>query len=117
MFSVLLHHDLASEFKSGNFDRNVINKILTTANLLQEAGPALGRPWCDTLNASKFKNMKELRVRFDNSQWRIAFAFDPNRNAILLVAADKVGMNENRFYQKLISTADERFEAHLASLE
>ncbi len=117
MFTVLLHDDLASELQSGDFDKDVRNKILITANLLQEAGPTLGRPWCDTLNASKFKNMKELRVRFDNSQWRVAFAFDPNRNAILLVAANKVGMNEKRFYKKLISAADERFETHLASLE
>ena len=57
--------------------------------------------------------MKELRCNADNGVWRIAFAFDPERNAVLLVAGDKVGINEKRFYKRLIAKADERFEQHL----
>ena len=49
--------------------------------------------------------------------WRLAFAFDPKRSAILLVAGDKSGVSEKRFYKKLIATADERFDAHLARLK
>ena len=52
---------------------------------LRKFGPSLGRPEVDTLNGSKFPNMKELRFRADGGVWRVAFAFNPQRNAILLV--------------------------------
>ena len=48
---------------------------------------------------------------------RVAFAFDPKRSAIMLVAGDKSGVSEKRFYKKLIATADDRFDAHLALLK
>ncbi len=48
---------------------------------------------------------------------RIAFAFDPNRSAILLVAGDKGGISEKRFYKQLIANADELMSAHLAALK
>ena len=51
------------------------------------------------------------------SAWRIAFAFDPERRAIMLVGGDKAGVKEKRFYRSLIATADERFEEHLLRLK
>lgn len=60
--------------------------------------------------------MKELRCRAADGVWRIAFAFDPEREAVLLVAGDKAGVNERRFYKSLIARADERFDRHLARL-
>ena len=87
--------------------------ILVKANLLEKVGPHLSRPHADTLNGSKHPNMKELRCNADNGVWRIAFAFDPKRTAILLVAGDKAGVNENRFYKKLIKKSDERFNRYL----
>lgn len=45
--------------------------------------------------------------------WRVAFAFDPRRHAVLLVAGDKSGGSEKRFYARLISKADQRFDSHL----
>jgi hypothetical protein len=61
--------------------------------------------------------MKELRFSAAGGQWRVAFAFDPKRKAILLVAGDKSGVVEKRFYRELIRRADERFDAHLARLK
>ena len=46
----------------------------------------------------------------------MAFAFDPRRKAILLVAGDKSGGSEKRFYRELIRKADERFDTHLARI-
>lgn len=66
-----------------------------------------------TLSGSKFDNMKELRFRADDGVWRVAFAFDPKRNAILLVAGNKSGTSQTRFYKRLIATADARYKAHL----
>ena len=60
--------------------------------------------------------MKELRFAWDNGVWGVAFAFDPKRQAILLVGGDKGGADQKRFYKRLIAVADGRFNEHLASL-
>jgi hypothetical protein len=80
-------------------------------------GPLLGRPDVDTLKESKFANMKELRFRADGGVWRVAFAFDPERDAILLIAGDKSGGSEKTFYKRLIEKADRRFKEHLEEVE
>jgi len=92
-------------------------EILALSRLLQQFGPQLGRPRVDTLNGSSHANMKELRFDAADGVWRVAFAFDPKRKAILLVAGDKSGVSEKRFYRELIRKADERFDAHLARLK
>ena len=84
---------------------------------LREFGPVLGRPDVDTLSDSRYANMKELRFRADGGVWRVAFAFDPRRNAILLVAGDKSGVSETKFYKRLIDKADKRYKKHLENLE
>jgi hypothetical protein len=68
----------------------------------------------DTLKDSKHANMKELRFDAADGAWRVAFAFDPQRQAVLLVAGDKSGGSEKRFYRSLTATADRRFDDHLA---
>ena len=94
----------------------VQDELLATAKLLGTFGPQLGRPHADTLNASSFANMKELRFEAEDGVWRVAFAFDPERTAILLVAGDKSGGSEKRFYKALIAKADKRYQAHLDRL-
>lgn len=95
----------------------VRRELLAHARLLGEFGPQLVCPSADALSGSKHANMKELRFNADDGVWRVAFAFDPKRKAILLVAGDKAGVNERRFYKQLIATADERFDGHLARLK
>src|SRR5438477_3393904 len=80
-------------------------------------GPQLGRPRVDTLNGSRHANMKELRFDAADGAWRVAFAFDRVRNAILLVAGDKSGGSERRFYRQLIRIADERFDGAWSALQ
>ena len=111
--------EMADEFKA-EFDglaRDVRREILALARVLQEFGPQLGRPRVDTLQGSRHANMKELRFSAADGEWRVAFAFDPKRKAILLVAGDKSGGSEKRFYRGLMRKADERFDAHLARIE
>jgi len=91
-------------------------EIAALATLLRRFGPQLRRPHCDTLKGSKHANMKELRFTLSDGEWRIAFAFDPARQAILLVGGSKSGTNEKQFYRDLIRVADERFNAHLKTL-
>jgi hypothetical protein len=71
----------------------------------------------DTLKSSKHANMKELRFRADGGVWRVAFAFDPRRHGILLVAGDKSRTKGRRFYEQLIEKADRRFDLHLERQE
>lgn len=69
------------------------------------------------MNGSRYLNMKELRFEAAGGVWRVAFAFDARREAVLLVAGDKSGVSEGRFYRRLIAKADERFAAHSARLQ
>ena len=96
---------------------DVQTEILALSRLLQKFGPQLGRPRVDTLKGSCHANMKELRFSAADGEWRLAFAFDTKRKAILLVAGDKSGISEKRFYRELIRKADDRFDAHLARLK
>jgi hypothetical protein len=88
-------------------------EVIATVELLRLLGPRLARPHADTLNGSRHANMKELRADTSDKVMRIAFAFDPNRAAILLIAGDKSGVNQKRFYRQLIARADELYDAHL----
>ena len=91
--------------------------LLAELMLLRTYGPALGRPHADTLSGSRHSNMKELRFTADDGVWRVAFAFDPARKGIILVAGDKAGVAQKRFYKALIAKADARFTDHLDMLK
>ncbi|AFZ15565.1 hypothetical protein Cri9333_4795 (plasmid) [Crinalium epipsammum PCC 9333] len=107
---VEFHEDFEPEFDE--LLPEVQNELLARASLLEAFGPTLGRPNVDTLNGSQYTNMKELRFEAADGVWRVAFAFDPKRHAILLIAGDKSGVSESRFYKQLIKKADARFKKH-----
>jgi hypothetical protein len=96
-------------------DAEVRTAILAAILLLAERGPRLGRPYVDGIKGSEFKNMKELRVQQGGDPWRVLFAFDPKRKAILLVGGCKAG--DKRWYKTNIPIADARFKRHLAKLK
>jgi hypothetical protein len=112
-WEVRFHDEFDPEFES--FTESVQDNLLAAARALQLAGPKAGRPHVDTLDGSKHANMKELRFTAHGGReiWRAAFAFDPDRMAILLVAGDKQGMNQKLFYKRLVKIADRRFDSHL----
>ncbi|CAN7441416.1 type II toxin-antitoxin system RelE/ParE family toxin [Rhizobium sp. LjRoot254] len=114
-WTVLIDEAFADEL--ADLDSEVSFQLAAMSVLLAEFGPRLGRPRADTLKGSKHSNMKELRFEAADGVWRVAFAFDPIRSAVLLVAGDKSGVSEKRFYKKLIETADNRFDAHLRALK
>ncbi len=108
---VLFHADFLDEFSA--FDESVQDEIAAMTELLSAMGPVLRRRFADTLKGSEFANMKELRFDAADGVWRLAYAFDPERDAILLVAGDKSGVAGKRFYKVLIAKADVRFAEHL----
>lgn len=92
-------------------------RILASMTVLATQGYALGRPIVDTVDGSKFSNMKELRTKYAGHQYRSLFAFDPARQAIVLCAADKTGKDQKQFYKDLIQLADELYQQHLDKLK
>lgn len=113
-WQILFHDDFLPELNK--FSQEVQDELLAIANRLKEKGPQLKRPFVDTLKGSKYKNMKEIRFNADDGVWRVAFAFDPQRNAILLVGGDKSGISQKLFYKTLIKKADSRYQQYLNKL-
>ena len=99
----------------GQQSSEVMAEVAAVIMLLREYGHRLSRPHADTLKGSQYANMKELRVKTAQAEVRIAFAFDPQRQAVILVAGDKRGVNEKRFYRQLIARADALFAQYLKS--
>ena len=115
MWAVLLHDAFDAELN--DLPEAVQDEVLALMGLLKQFGPALGRPRVDTLKGSRHANMKELRFDAADGVLRVAFAFDPKRQAILLVGGDKSGGSEKRFYRQLIKKADARFDEHVTQVE
>lgn len=90
-------------------------KVLANLLSLETYGPKLSRPYVDTVKSSRHNNMKELRIQYKGRPIRAFFAFDPERQAIVLCAGDK--SNSKRFYDTMIRIADDEFSAHLAKQE
>lgn len=89
--------------------------ILTGLFKLKELGPMLGRPDVDTLYGTKnIKNLKELRIQHKGKPYRIFFAFDPLRQAVMLCGGNKSG--NKRFYETLLPIAEKEFLTYLETL-
>lgn len=114
-FLVLFHDEFYAEF--AELPEAVQDGVLAQVVRLAEFGPRLRRPHADTLKGSRHANMKELRFKAAGGVWRVTYAFDPKRQAILLVAGDKSGTSAVRFYRQLIDKSDARYDAHLSGLK
>jgi hypothetical protein len=111
LWTVAFHEDFEPEFDV--LAEAVQDELLAEAKFVEKFGPETGRPHVDKLKGSRYANMKELRFEAEDGEWRVAFAFDPKRRAILLVAGDKSGVSQKKFYQRLIAKADSRYKQHL----
>jgi hypothetical protein len=109
-WDVIFHGEFLPEFRQ--YSEAVRRQVYSLIEVLITFGPQLGRPRVDTLKGSKHPNMKELRFMADDGAWRVAFAFDAVRSAILLVGGDKSGISKDKFYRNLIEVADRRFDQH-----
>jgi hypothetical protein len=83
--------------------------------LLQRFGPVLPRPHADVIVTSRHSNMKELRASVDEQQFRVLYAFDPRRIAMLLIGGDKTG--DPAWYDRFVPIADAIFDKHLAAMK
>ena len=114
-WTVVFHREFEPEFDE--LPQEVQDELYAEAGFVEKFGPETGRPHVDKLKGSDYANMKELRFEAADGEWRVAFAFDPKRRAVLLVAGDKTGVSEKKFYKRLIDKADKRYERHLENLK
>ena len=89
--------------------------VRASISLLRSIGPSLGRPHVDSVASSKHVNMKELRVQHQGRPYRVLFAFDPRRVAILLIGGNKTG--KTRWYREFVPVADRLYDEHLETLQ
>jgi len=88
------------------------DKVEEALDELALCGPQLGRPLVDRIRGSKIHNLKELRPRVPGTaEVRLLFAFDTEREAIVLVAGDKAG-RWRTWYAEAIPLAEERYAAY-----
>lgn len=97
-----------------NQSPEIQDRMFQSIRLLQQFGPFLQRPYADTVKGSLFPNMKELRVQVAGKPIRAFYAFDMQRQAIVLCAGDKTG--NKRFYSEMITLADREFANYLEKL-
>ena len=95
---------------TGEEQEDVAAKVL----VLRQTGPAIRRPHVGVITGSQHPNMKELIIQHAGRPYRVLFAFDPRRHAILLIGGDKTG--NARWYEIYVPIADRLYDEHLEQL-
>lgn len=85
--------------------------VRASIELLKQVGPNLSRPHADTLQGSRLRKLKELRVQSSGKPIRVLFAFDPERQCVVLCGGNKTA--DKKFYKKIIPLAEREFSKHL----
>lgn len=109
--------EVCDEFKTWYEDlsepeQNSVERVVL---MLMEAGPALGYPQSTGIKDSKFSPMRELRIQHEGRPYRVLYAFDPRRVALLLLGGDKTG--DDRWYEKMVPKADAIYEEHVRTIK
>ena len=89
--------------------------VAVSVRLLGEHGPHLTFPHCSDIKGSKHGHMRELRTQHQGEPYRVLYAFDPRRSAILLIGGNKTGAD--RWYKIFVPIADKLYDEHLAQLK
>jgi hypothetical protein len=90
------------------------NSVDFVVNLLLDAGPALRMPYSSGVRTSRHSHMRELRIQHEGRPYRVLYAFDPRRAAMLLIGGDKTG--KDRWYEEYVPLADAIYDRHLLEL-
>src|SRR5688572_1304769 len=90
------------------------DSIDQVVGLLEAQGPSLRHPYTSNINTSKHGSMRELRIQHAGDPYRVFYAFDPRRAAMLLIGGNKVG--DDRFYERMVPLADRIYDRHLGEL-
>lgn len=90
-------------------------EVTAYVELLEDNGPRLPFPYSSGVEASRHSHMRELRIQFRGDPYRIFYAFDPRRVAILLIGGNKAG--DDRFYDRYVPVADELYDEHMSEIQ
>jgi hypothetical protein len=88
--------------------------VARVVDMLEQAGPMLPFPFSSGITGSRYSHMRELRIQHEGRPYRVLYAFDPRRSALLLLGGNKTG--DDRWYETNIKKADAIYERHLAEL-
>ena len=110
MWNIDFSDEYSDWFDSLDRDSKIV--VLQRITLLKEFGPQLPRPYSDVLHGSRYKNLKELRTKTAKHVLRIAYCFDRERKAFLLIGGDKKGKVEKKFYADLVTEAERLVEKY-----
>jgi hypothetical protein len=111
---IIVTHEFTTWYEALSLDEQLSVRHYVT--MLSELGVSLPHPYSSGIMGSKFSSMRELRVQHAGRPYRVLYAFDPMRNAVLLMGGDKTGKGE-RWYAKAIHLADKLFEEYLRGIK
>lgn len=89
--------------------------VAASVGLIEQFGPQLPFPHSSGIGRSRHGHMRELRVQHQGRPYRVFYAFDPRRVAILLIGGDKTG--DDLWYERFIPLADRLYDEHLETLK
>jgi hypothetical protein len=96
--------------------------VRASVNLLRVFGPTLRFAHSSGVSGSRHSRTRELRIQhegrphpFVDGKYRVLYAFDPARTAILLIGGDKTG--HDRWYEEFVPRADRLYDEHLETLQ
>lgn len=107
------HTDEFEEWWEG-INEDEQESVSASVGLLIARGPRLGFPHSSGIESSRHSHMRELRVQHGGEPYRILYAFDPRRTAILLIGGNKTG--NDRWYDIFVPVADRLYDDHLRAL-
>jgi hypothetical protein len=90
-----------------------VNPVIVAVSKLEQAGVALGHPSSSAINGASFA-LRELRIKSSGHALRVFYAFDPRRDAVLILGGDKTGQNSDRFYEEMIARCEGIWAEYLA---
>lgn len=97
-----------------DLDANEQGSVRAEVEQLMRFGPFLRFPHCSRIRGARHGHMRELRIQHHGRPYRVLYAFDPRRIAILLVGGDKTG--DDRWYERYIPLADDLYDQHLREI-
>jgi hypothetical protein len=109
--------EVSDEFRDwyeplSEMEQNSVERVVL---MLMEAGPSLGFPYSSGIEGAKISHMRELRIQYEGRPYRVLYAFDPTRSALLLLGGDKTG--DDRWYEKMVPKAEAIYDRHLKTLK
>ena len=111
MVEVVITNEFETWFE--NLTETTQEDVAHGVDLLEARGVSLGHPYSSAIKGSKYP-LRELRIQSAGRPIRVFYAFDPRRQAVLILAGDKTG--DDRFYERFVPRAEARWEEYLSEI-